>query len=382
MTLSNPLQSLGIGLIGTGFMGKCHALAFRAAPAVFAGLPRARLELLADVDPGATERAAATYGFARWTTDWRALVADPAVDLVAITTPNFLHQEMALAAIAAGKHVYCEKPLALDAAGALAMTEAAEAAGLRTLVGYNYLRNPATRLARELIESGEIGEIVHVRGTHFEDYMTDPLAPHSWRCAKATAGAGAIGDLGSHIISVARFLAGEIVAVQGAAQTLVRERPLPGRPGMTAPVDVDDQTQALVRFANGAAGTLEASWSAAGRKMSLAYEVTGSKGALMLDYERMNELRLFTYGDRRKLDGFRTILAGPDHPDFAAFCPAPGHGLGFNDLKVIEVKALLDGIANGAPLDPDFRAATAIARVVDGILQSAAERRWVEIAPL
>ena len=371
------MREISIGLIGTGFMGKCHALAFRTAPAVFGDLPKPRLELLADVDPASAERAAQAFGFARWTSDWHALVADPGVDVIAITTPNSLHQEMALAALAAGKHVYCEKPLALDAKGARAMAEAAEAAGVRTLVGYNYLWNPATRLAREIIEAGEIGEVVHFRGIHFEDYMTDPQAPCTWRCKRASAGAGAIADLGSHIVSLARFLVGEIEEVQGSVQTVIKERPLPGEPGRTGAVEVDDQAQALVRFANGAAGTLEASWIAAGRKMALTYEVTGSKGALMLDQERMNELRLFTYGDGGRLDGFRTILAGPEHPYYGAFCPAPGHQLGFNDLKVIEVRALLEGIARGAPLDPDFRSAWRIAQVIDAILLSAAERRWV-----
>jgi predicted dehydrogenase len=301
------------------------------------------------------------------------------VDVVAITTPNFLHQEMAMAAIAAGKHVYCEKPLALDAAGAKAMTEAAEATSVRTLVGYNYLWNPATRLARDIIESGEIGEVVHFRGAHLEDYMADPAAPCTWRCRKATAGAGAVADLGSHAISLARFLVGEIAQVHGSVQTVIEQRPLPGEPGRMGAVEVDDQAQALLRFESGAAGTLEANWIAAGRKMHLAAEVTGSKGTLTFDQERMNELRLFTYGRKKRLDGFKTILSGPEHPDYAAFCPAPGHQLGFNDLKVIEVKALLQGIAAGAPLEPDFRAAWHIARVIDAILVSSAERRWVQV---
>jgi predicted dehydrogenase len=358
-------------------MGKCHALAFRAAPAVFGDLPKVRLELVADIEPDVTRDAAKTFGFARWTTDWRALAGDPAVDVVAITTPNFLHQEMALAAIGAGKHVYCEKPLALEPAGALAMTEAAEAAGVRTLVGYNYLHNPITALAKDIVVSGQIGEVIHFRGTHFEDYMSDPQAPCTWRCRKATAGAGVVADLGSHIIGLARHLVGEIQEVSGSLQTVVRERPLAGEPGRTAPVEVDDQAQALVRFASGAPGTIEASWMAAGRKMHLGYEISGSKGALLFDQERMNELRLFTFGDSRPLEGFRTILTSAEHPPYGAFCPAPGHQLGFNDLKVIEVKALLEGIARGRPLYPDFREAWRIACVVDAIQQSAAERRWV-----
>jgi predicted dehydrogenase len=371
------MDEVRIGLIGTGFMGKCHALAFRAAPAVFGDLPKVRLELVADIEPDVTRDAAKTFGFARWTTDWRALAGDPAVDVVAITTPNFLHQEMALAAIGAGKHVYCEKPLALEPAGALAMTEAAEAAGVRTLVGYNYLHNPITALAKDIVVSGQIGEVIHFRGTHFEDYMSDPQAPCTWRCRKATAGAGVVADLGSHIIGLARHLVGEIQEVSGSLQTVVRERPLAGEPGRTAPVEVDDQAQALVRFASGAPGTIEASWMAAGRKMHLGYEISGSKGALLFDQERMNELRLFTFGDSRPLEGFRTILTSAEHPPYGAFCPAPGHQLGFNDLKVIEVKALLEGIARGRPLYPDFREAWRIACVVDAIQQSAAERRWV-----
>ena len=227
------MDEVRVGLIGSGFMGKCHALAFRAAPAVFGDLPKVTLEVLADVDSGVTRAAAETFGFARWTTDWRALAGDPAVDVVAITSPNFLHQEMALAAIAAGKHVYCEKPLALDAAGALAMTEAAEAAGVRTLVGYNYLQNPITALAKDIVASGQIGDVIHFRGTHFEDYMSDPRAPCTWRCRKATAGAGVVADLGSHIISLARHLVGEIQEVSGSLQTVIRERPLAGDPGRT-----------------------------------------------------------------------------------------------------------------------------------------------------
>jgi len=371
------MRQITIGLIGTGFMGKCHALAFRSVGAVFEEAPRVGLEILADVDPARTEAMARAWGFARWTTDWRALVGDPAVGLVAITTPNFLHQEMAEAAIAAGKHVYCEKPLALDAKGALAMTEAAEAAGVCTLVGYNYLRSPAIGLARDLITSGEIGEVRHFRGVHFEDFMVDPALPCSWRCRKASAGAGALGDMGSHVLSLAHHLVGEIEEVQGAVQTMIAERPSLADPGRLETVDVDDQAQALLRFKSGAAGTLETSWLASGRKMGLAVEITGSKGAILFDQERMNELRLFKGDDPKRIGGFRTILIGPEHPPYGRFCPAPGHQLGFNELKVVEVKALLDGIAAGARLDPDFRSAWRIARVIDAIQRSAAERRAV-----
>jgi len=372
-------RPIGVGLIGTGFMGACHALAFRSAPAVFGDLPHLDLAMLADVDAGIAKRAAERFGFDRAVSDWRALVIDPSVDIVAITSPNFLHQPMAEAAIEAGKHVYCEKPLALHAKAAGEMTEAAEKAGVRTLVGYNYLHNPVIRLAKEMIEAGEIGEIVHFRGAHFEDYLASPEVPFSWRSSKAKAGAGVVADLGSHIISLARRLVGEIDEVQAMLEIVVRERPLPDDPSTTAKVEVDDQAQMLLRFKDGPTGTIEASAVAAGRKMHLAFEITGSSGTLVFDQERMNELRLFRFGDDPARDGFKTILAGPAHPPYDRFCPAPGHGLGFNDLKVIEVAHLIKGISNGTPLDPDFRGAWQIAEVVDAAIRSDAGRCWVNV---
>ncbi len=377
--MNTKKRSLGIGLIGTGFMGKCHALAFRAAPAVFGHLPRLDLAMLADVDAQHARSAAEAFGFARATDDWRGLVVDPSVDIVAITSPNFLHREMAEAAIAAGKHVYCEKPLALDAEGAGAMTKSAEAAGIKTLVGYNYLHNPAIRLAKEIIESGEIGEIIHFRGAHFEDYLANPSGPYTWRSSKAKAGAGVVADLGSHIISLARRLVGEIGSVQAMLKIVVGERPLPDGSGKTLPVEVDDQAQMLLRFRDGPTGTIEASAVAAGRKMHLTFEITGSRGTLAFDQERMNELRLFGFSDDPSRDGFKAILTSPAHPPYDRFCPAPGHGLGFNDLKVIEVAHLIEGISSGTPLDPDFRSAWQIAEVVDAAIRSDAEQRWTKV---
>ena len=372
-------KELNIGLIGTGFMGRCHALGFRMAPAVFPDLPKLNLAMLADVDADIANKAATAFGFERATDDWQALVRDDAIDIIAITSPNFLHQDMAMAAIEAGKHVYCEKPLALDAKGAGQMTEAAEARGVKTLVGYNYLHNPIIRLASDIIQSGEIGEIVHFRGTHFEDYLTNPDTPYSWRSSKAKAGAGVVADLGSHIISLARRLVGEIEAVQAMLQIVVKDRPLPNDPGTRLPVEVDDQAQMLVRFKKGPTGSIEASAVAAGRKMHLAFEITGSRGTLAFDQERMNELRLFRFGDDPSRDGFKTILSGPAHPPYDRFCPAPGHGLGFNDLKVIEVAHLIDGIANGTALDPDFKNAWQIAEVVDAAIRSDADKSWTTV---
>lgn len=372
------MKTIGIGLVGSGFMGRSHAHAFRAAPGVFELPLQPVFEMLADVNAEAAAKAAAALGFARSTGDWQALVADPAVDLVDITTPNTLHMPIALAAIAAGKPVYCEKPLAPNAADAKRMVDAAERKGIKTAVGFNYLKNPMVALAREIVQSGEIGEVVSFRGIHAEDYMTDPQAPWTWRLDK-TGGHGVVADLGSHIISIARFIVGPIESLVGQIETVTKARPLAGSSEMRA-VEVDDEARALVRFASGATGSLEASWVKAGRKMTLAFEITGSKGTIEVDHERFNELRLFTVGSARGREGFKTILAGPDHAFYKEFCPAPGHQLGFNDIKTIEVMALIRSLAGGPKFMPDFREAWEIQRVVDAIVISANQRRWIDIA--
>ncbi len=360
-------MTVGVGLIGSGFIGKVHALAYRAAPAVFR-LAAPRLEILADVDDATAAAAAADLGFARSTGDWRALVADPDVDVVDIAAPNQLHEEMALAALAAGKVVYCEKPLAPTAAGAARMMEAAEAAGIRTMVGFNYLKNPITALAREIIGAGEIGKVFGYRGWHFEDYMHDPeTLVNAWRLGPGT-GDGVTSDLGSHAISMARHLIGDIAEVSAQRTTVASGQAVP------------DTVATLVRFASGATGTLEASWMAAGRKHTIAAEVWGSRGSLAFDFERLNELRLYRAGQDRGREGVTTILAGPGHPDYAAFVPAPGHQLSFNDLKTIEVRDLLAGLHPDAQAPwPDFREGWEVQRVVDAIGLSDRERRWVQL---
>jgi predicted dehydrogenase len=372
------MKTIGIGLVGSGFMGRSHAHAFRAAPGVFELPLQPVFEMLADVNADTAAKAAAALGFARSTGDWRALVDDPAVDLVDITTPNTLHMPIALAAIAAGKPVYCEKPLAPNAADAKRMVDAAERKGIKTAVGFNYLKNPMVALAREIVESGEIGEVVSFRGIHAEDYMTDPQAPWTWRLDR-TGGHGVVADLGSHIISIARAIAGPIESLVGQIETVTKQRPMTGSGEMRA-VEVDDEARALVRFASGATGSLEASWVKAGRKMTLAFEITGSKGTIEVDHERFNELKLFTVGGAKGREGFKTILAGPDHAFYREFCPAPGHQLGFNDIKTIEVMALIRSLAGGPKFMPDFREAWEIQRVVDAIVISANEKRWIDIA--
>ena len=369
---------LGVGLVGSGFMGKAHAFAFNAVAQIFDLALKPELAVLADQNEEIAREAAGRLGFARAVADWRAVVQDPAVDVVSITTPNHLHKPIALAAIAAGKVVYCEKPLAGTLADAREMTEAAARYGSITMVGFNYLKNPIIGLAREIVQSGEIGELVAFRGIHAEDYIVDPEAPHSFRTDPA-GGGGALMDIGSHIVSLARHLAGPIHEVSAAIGTVHRSRP--SREGRR-PVEVDDHGHFVARFGNGVLGTISASWVAPGRKMQLEFELTGTKGSIAFSQERFNELHLYTTGQGRAREGFKTIVAGPDTPPYGAFCPAPGHQLGFNDLKTIEVAALIGAIAGGTPVSPDFAEAYEIQRVIAAALQSGRERAWVRVADL
>jgi predicted dehydrogenase len=373
------LRDIGIGLIGTGFMGKCHALAFGAVRRVFGDLPEPRLALLCDTPRDRAVAMADQLGFARATGDWRALVADPEVDLVSITTPNRFHREMALAALAAGKHVWCAKPLALTLAEAEEMAEAAAGAGVVTLVGYNYIRNPAFTHALRLVEDGVIGRPVHFRGFVDEDYQADPELPWTWRARLDEAGLGTLGDLGCHLVSMACGLLGPIESLVADMATVHPTRPLPDGSG-TAAVENEDIASALVRFESGVQGVLSTSRSAWGRKNRLGWELHGTRGMLAFEQERMNELQLFVNEGPAATRGFRTILTGPAHPPYAAFVPAPGHQLGFNDLKVIEAAALLRAIVAGERAYPDFGHALAFERVIHGIARSSATGGRVSVA--
>ena len=372
------MNEIGIGLIGTGFMGKTHALAFRAARAVMGALPACRLELLCDTPAEHAAAMADQFGFARSTEDWRALVRDPNVELVSITTPNALHHEMALAALAEGKHVYCEKPMALTLQQAREMAQAAREAGVVTLVGYNYLRNPAFTHAQRLIAEGRIGRVVHFRGWVDEDYQADPALPWTWRARLADAGLGALGDLGCHLVSLACGLAGPIESLIADSQIIHETRPLADGDGRAA-VENEDTATALLRFAGGAQGSISASRSAWGRKNRLDWEVHGTKGMIAFCQERMNELQLYENAGPKAEQGFRTILTGPLHPPYDRFCPAPGHQLGFLDLKTIEVAELLGALAGGPAARPDFDNALVYETVIHAIAESAKSGRRVTL---
>ena len=373
--MASKKPQLRIGLIGTGFMGKTHTFGFAAAERVFDLPYELVLHAVADQTEALATKAAAALGFARASGDWKTLVADPQIDMIDITTPNALHKEMALAAIAAGKHVYCEKPLAPLAAEAREMAQAAEAAGVKTQVGFNYLCNPMFALARDLIASGELGEIRSYRGIHAEDYMADAASPFTFRHDKA--GGGALADIGSHALATAEYLLGPIERVMGDIVTVIASRP-DGKGGRRT-VEVDDIGRAFLRFANGATGSLEANWVATGRKMQHDFEVYGTKGALVFTQERLNELHLYSTADHAGRRGFRRIEAGPDHAPYGLFCVASGHQLGFNDLKAIEVAGFVEAIAGKRAEPFNFRAGLRIQQLVETIRKSAGEGGWLAV---
>lgn len=366
---------LHIGLIGTGFMGKAHVFGFASAQKVFALPYRLALHTVADVTEEAAARAAADFGFAHSSSDWRSMVENPEIGLIDITAPNALHKEMALAAISAGKHVYCEKPLAPLVSDAREMADAATAKGVKTQAGFNYLCNPMLRLAREMIAAGELGEIRGYRGLHAEDYMADARGP--WTFRHDLAGGGALADIGSHALATSEFLLGPIVEVMGDCVTMIGQRP-DGRGGMRA-VTVDDVGRAFLRFANGAQGSIEGNWIATGRKMQHDFEVYGTKGALAFSQERFNELHFYSVDDAPGRRGFRRIEASPDHPPYGRFCVAPGHQLGFNDLKAIEIEGFLRAVAGEIPEPFGFTAGVRIQQVVETIQRSSAARQWMTV---
>jgi len=362
-------KTLGIGIIGTGFMGKAHAFAYRSALAAFPEIPVPVLRMIADVNAEGAARAAHQYGFEKSSGNWRDVIADPSIDVVSITTPNTLHKEMALAAIAAGKHVHCEKPLSPTLKDSSELVKAAEAKGILTQVGFNYIKNPMLKIARDMIAAGELGEITGFRGIHAEDYMHDPESPWTWRI-DPSGGPGVIADLGSHIIGMARFLLGPIVSVNADIETVIKQRPAGKGAKETKPVLVDDVARLLVRFDAGFGGTIEANWVKTGRKMQLAFEVEGSKGSLAFTQERLNELKFYKAGQNPQTSGFTTIESGPQHPPYGGFCVAAGHQLGFNDLKTIEMAEFLGAIGGAQHAGPDFREAFEIQKVVEAAIQS------------
>ncbi|WP_084862140.1 Gfo/Idh/MocA family protein [Salibaculum halophilum] len=364
------MTEIGIGVIGGGYMGKAHSVAMAAVGAVFETRLRPRLEMIAASSLESAERYRAAFGFARAAPDWRALVDDPRVEAVIIASPQETHREIAEAAFARGKAVLCEKPLADTVANALAMVAAAEAAGLPNMTGFNYSRTPATQFARQLIAQGTLGDVTWLRLEHTEDFLSDPAAPFNWRCTGPAN--GNMGDLAPHPINAALALMGPIARVSADMETVHADRP-GGR------VDNDDHAQIMCRFANGAMGHIYSSRIATGRKMGYAYEVTGTRGAIRFDQEDQNALWLYLAEGPEATRGFRKILTGPAHPDYAAFCQRPGHGTGYQDQIIIEARDFLQAIETGEPVWPTFRDGLAVAEVIEAAMTSAETGHWTKV---
>jgi predicted dehydrogenase len=368
------MRKIGIGIIGGGYMGKAHAVAYLAVGAVFETNLRPVGEIICTTTEEGAREKAQLFGFNRSTADWRDVVRDPTVEAVVIATPQKFHREITLAAFSEGKAVFCEKPLGSSLDDALSMVEAAESSGLTNMVGFNYIRTPASQLARQIIESGEIGEITSFRGEHTEDFYADPDEPANWRAAGRAS--GCMGDLAPHMINGALALAGPIESLVSDIQTVHTERP--GSAGKSK-VTNDDQGQFLCRFQNGAMGSLFISRVATGRKMGYAYQIYGTKGAICFDQEDQNALWLYESAAKSDRQGFKKILTGPEHPNYKAFCQGPGHGTGYQDQIIIEAKDFLHAIESGAPVWPTFRDGLEVSRVIEAAWKSNSEKRWVSV---
>jgi predicted dehydrogenase len=371
---------IGVGLVGYGFMGRAHSLAWNTVASVFDVPLRPRLAAICGRDKTAAEAAAGRFGWAAAETDWRALIARDDVQLVDISAPGDLHAPIATAALAAGKHVLCEKPLANTLAEAEAMKAAADAAydgGARAMVGFNYRRVPALALAKQLVDQGRIGPLRHFRAAYLQDWLADPDAPMTWRMQAERAGSGALGDLGAHIVDLARYLTGdEITGVSAISATFVRERPWADGPGAegrrTGTVTVDDAVVFTGRLASGALASFEATRYATGRKNGLRVELNGSAGSLAFDLERLNELEFFDAGEDSGTSGFRRVLVTDgSHPYLSGWWP-PGHTLGWEHTFTHQARDLLTAIADGAQPLPSFGDGLAAQRVLDAVARSAA----------
>ena len=387
---------LRVAQIGYAFMGAAHSQAWRTAPSVF-DLPRGvEMAVLCGRTASATGAAADKLGWSEWATDWRAVVERSDVDVVDICTPGDSHAEIAVAALEAGKHVLCEKPLANSVAEAETMTTAAEAAagrGVRSMVGFNYRRVPALALAQQMIDAGRLGEIRHVRARYLQDWLVDPEFPLAWRLQKDRAGSGALGDLGAHSIDLAQFLTGQLIAgVSATTETFVKSRPLPseaaglaGRGDAAAgmgEVTVDDAAVFFARTDGGALATFEATRFATGRKNGMGIEVNGSDGSLYFDFESMNELHVYDGTVAATEAGFRRVLVTePEHPYLSGWWP-PGHVLGYEHTFTHEVADFVADIAAGRDPSPSFRDGLQVQRVLDAVEESAAqESRWTPVRP-
>lgn len=380
-------KTVNVGLVGQKFMGKAHSNAYLTVAKFFEVEPQPVMKAVCGRHADELAEFSQQFGWQSYETDWKKFVVRPDLDVIDISAPGNLHCDMAVAAAEAGKHVFCEKPLALNLADARKMLAAAKKAGVVNLVNFNYRTCPALALAQQMIKAGEIGEVRHFRATYLQDWLVDPSFPMNWRLRKDVAGSGAHGDLNSHLVDLGRYLVGEIREVVGLLKTFITERPAEGRSaGLTATagegtekVTVDDASLFLARFAGGAIGTFEATRLAPGRKNFNRIEINGSRGSLVFNFEDMNVLEYYNAGDSAGRQGFRKIMATESiHPFFANWWP-PGHVIGYEHTFVHAVYELMCAINKKPSIMPTFKDGAQCVAVLEAVEQSAGDERWVEV---
>ena len=385
-------KTLRVGMIGYRFMGKAHSNAWRQAPRFFPLQAEVDMHTICGRDPQAVEQARKQFGWRKASTNWREVVENPEIDIVDVNTPNDSHAEIAIAAAKAGKHVLCEKPLAMDVKQAQEMVDAVKKAKIVHMICHNYRRIPAIAQARKMIEEGALGDIFHYRARYSQDWIVDPNFPLVWRLQKGVSGSGAHGDINAHIIDLGRYLVGEIKEVCGLMHTFIKERPIMDESGkgqgLTAKssrkmgkVTVDDAAMFIGRFHNGALANLEATRFALGRKNHIEIEVNGSKGSLFFDLEDLNRLKFFNNEDPQDRQGFRDILVtqpGGIHPYFGQWWP-PGHIIGYEHTFAHTVADFVNAVVAGKSVQPTFEDGLMTQRVLEAVEKSARTREWVKV---
>jgi len=385
-------KKVNVGLVGYKFMGKAHSNAYSDVAMFFDMDAEPVMKAICGRSEEGVKAAAEKFGWESYETSWEDLVKRDDIHLVDVTAPSNFHKQISLGAIEKGKHVFCEKPLALNLADAREMLQAAEEAGVKHMINFNYRKAPAIALAKKMIDDGLLGELYHFRGVYLQDWIIDPEFPIVWRLDKSVAGSGSHGDLNAHIIDIARYLVGEFGSGVGMEETFIKGRPLTevGTTGGLAAqatggrgkVDVDDATLFLTRFANGALGSFEATRFAAGRRNHNRFEVNGSKGSVVFNLERMNELEYYNVDDPEGLQGFRTIQAtDSSHPYLHAWWP-PAHIIGYEHTFIHQVHDLMQAIAHDTMPSPSFVDGVKCQEILDAVVKSIAEKRWVEISEM
>ncbi|GAB6931306.1 Gfo/Idh/MocA family oxidoreductase [Paenibacillus sp. JCM 10914] len=386
------MKQLRVGMIGYKFMGKAHSNAYRSLPMFFPEAMKPEMVAICGRNEDAVKAAAEQLSWNESVTDWKALIAREDIDLIDINAPSDAHKEIAIAAAKAGKHLFCEKPLALSLADAREMLQAAEEAGVTHMVGFNYRFSPAVKLAKKLIDSGRLGQIYHFRAWFLQDWIMDPQFPLVWRLQKEVAGSGSHGDLGAHLIDLAHYLVGDMQEVIGMSETFIKERPIASEmtglsakgshDGPKGKVTVDDATLFMTRFENGALGSFEATRFAAGHRSTNSFEINGSLGSVKFDFERMNELEVYFTSDDEDVQGFRRVLAtDPVHDYMEAWWP-PGHTIGFEHTFIHEVLELVNAISEGRQPVPSFKDGVKCQAVLEAVDKSIEERRWVQLSEM